>query len=255
MTLIKGKDWIKGCKNKALLVQYLSCKSLSEIWNLDFSIHELECAYLRMQLGEPITKISGFTKFYNRFFITSPHVLDPRPETELLVDLANKYILPNSKILDLGCGSGCIGITLSLEHSIDIDLSDISHSALSIAKVNGSRLNAKCNFFESNWCADLNDFYDIIICNPPYISTGYDNPIELCYDPYIALFGGSDGFQSHKSAFLSAISKIKHNGIIIWEIGFKQEEQFSEFVHDLGYRIKFYSDFNNINRAAIVRFN
>lgn len=250
--MIKAKDWINNSNKKAKLLQYLMQKKLSEIWDLDFDEQIIEAAYFRMKLGEPITKISGFTKFYNRFFLTSPDVLDPRPETELLIILASKYIQPNYKVLDLGCGSGCIGITLALEYRIQVDLSDISANALKVAQANVNRLSANCRIFQSNWCNSLTDMYDIILCNPPYVPLDYEAPIELVYDPYLALFSELNGFAAHYQAFLSVSSKIKQNGIIIWEIGFQQEYQFREFISKLGYYAIFYPDFNNILRAAVI---
>ena len=129
-------------------------------------------------MGKPLSKIIGKKEFYSRDFFVNSQTLDPRPETELIIDFIKSFkekAYTSLKILDLGTGTGCIIISLFLELNKKINVTgdgiDISDDALEIAKKNARyhNLSSKINFFKSNWFSNVKNKFDIIVSNPPYI--------------------------------------------------------------------------------------
>lgn len=151
---------------------------------------------------EPIAYILGRKEFYGREFIVTPDVLIPRPETEMLIDLVRETAQTHpglKRLLDVGCGSGCIGITLKLIlPDASVTLADISPKALAIARKNATRLNAKLRYVESNllahWLnhASLKQF-DGIIANLPYVDRSWETSAETAFEPSGALYAQSGG--------------------------------------------------------------
>jgi len=182
-------------------------------------------------MGKPLSKIIGKKEFYSRDFFVNSLTLDPRPETELIIDLAksleDKWSKP-IRILDLGTGTGCIIISLYLElHkkiSLLADATDISVEALKIAKKNAKRHNieSKINFFKSNWFSNVKNKFDIIVSNPPYIKKSEISslpPEVKKFDPKISLCGGCDGLNSYRRIADEAKNYLKKNGFILVEVG------------------------------------
>ncbi len=138
----------------------------------------LENLFKRLK-GKPLSKISGVKEFYSRQFLTSEYTLDPRPDTELIIDvvknLSKNFKKKKINILDVGTGSACIIITITLELMSKLIISstglDISKKALLVAKKNLIKfnLNKKINLIQSNWFEKLDDKFDLIVSNPPYI--------------------------------------------------------------------------------------
>jgi release factor glutamine methyltransferase len=196
--------------------------------------------------GMPMSKIIGVQEFYGREFIVSKDVLDPRPDTEMIIDLALKRFgrhLP-LRILDLGTGSGCIVLTLLCEFSNASALAaDISGKALDIAYKNAEKLglSERCTFVESNWFNSIvYEEFDLIVSNPPYIRSDVipELPREVQnHDPILALDGGQDGLEAYKIIFSVIKNYLKPNGIGLFEIGFDQRESImrlgreSRFMH------------------------
>ena len=161
-------------------------------------------------MGKPLSKIIGKKEFYSRDFFVNSQTLDPRPETELIIDFIKSFEekSPNPiKILDLGTGTGCIIISLFLELNKKINVTgdgvDISDDALEIAKKNARyhNLSDKINFFKSNWFSNVKNKFDIIVSNPPYIKKSEINflPEEVKnFDPLISLCGGHDGLNAYR---------------------------------------------------------
>ena len=177
--------------------------------------------------GEPISKIFKKRDFYNSTFLISNDVLDPRPETELIVEIANNYINKNEvkNILDLGTGSGCILLSILKENRMINGLGiDLSKEAISIAKQNSKKLNleTQSNFLVSNWMSSVNYKYDLVVSNPPYIASEDIKKLSKSvkiYDPILSLDGGDDGLNSYRLIASDLKRIISMNALIIIEIG------------------------------------
>ena len=176
---------------------------------------------------EPLAYILGYRWFYGRKFIITPDVLIPRPETETIIDIA-KEMRP-TKILDIGTGSGCIAITLTLElKNANITAIDISEKALNVARKNAELYDAKINFIQS----DLLDNFTpepntLIIANLPYVDKNWDwlEQESLSYEPSLALFAGNNGLELIYKLFDQAPSDSQ----IIIESDLSQQEKIIEY--------------------------
>ncbi|MDR1034683.1 MAG: peptide chain release factor N(5)-glutamine methyltransferase [Holosporales bacterium] len=177
----------------------------------------------RHSKGEPIAKIIEKKEFYGIEFKTTLDTLDPRPETELLIDLFREtYSETNESIevLDLGAGTGCVGLViLTLYPAAKCTFVDIDEKALNIAKYNASKLNlgSRSTFIKSNWFSEITERFDAIITNPPYVPDWYNLSGGALYDPPIALFGGEDGQRDVQIILGEAVNYLKCNGVLLME--------------------------------------
>jgi release factor glutamine methyltransferase len=150
----------------------------------------------RRRAGEPLAYLLGSCEFYGRSFTVTPSVLVPRPETELLIDLALEELAdrPAPRILDLGTGSGCIAITLALERpDASIEAVDACGDALAVASRNALALGARVAFRPSDWFSAVTGRFDLIVANPPYIAAGDPHLASLTHEPLRALTDHADG--------------------------------------------------------------
>lgn len=184
--------------------------------------------------GIPVQYIVGNVDFYGYNFVVNNNVLIPRFETEELVSRTIKYIGKffdnNVSIVDLGCGSGCIAITLSKELNISVDAVDISKNALEVAKQNNEINKGNVTFYQGNMLEPLSKKYDVIISNPPYIS--YDEDIEEVVrknEPHIALYADNDGLYFYDYILKNCCDYLNDKFLIAFEIGCTQ----GEFVKNL----------------------
>lgn len=207
----------------------------------------------------PLSKIFGWTEFYGMKFCVDKNVLSPRPETELACEQAINHIKKHDckKALDLCCGSGCIAITLAKNTKAKVDACDISRAALKIAEKNANNLGARVNFFESNMFSGLkkNAKFDIIVSNPPYISTKeialLDDEVKN-HDPHLALDGGTDGLDFYRIIAKDAPEFLKKDGIVVLEIGEGQSNAIKKILSANFKNIKIQKDYNNIDRIVIA---
>ena len=208
--------------------------------------------------GEPISKIFKKRDFYNSTFLISNDVLDPRPETELIVEIANNFIDKNEvkNILDLGTGSGCILLSILKENKMINGLGiDLSKDAISIAKQNSKKLNleTQSNFLVSNWMSSVNYKYDLVVSNPPYIASEDIKKLSKSvkiYDPILSLDGGDDGLNSYRLIASDLKRVVSKNALIIIEIGYNQSLQVIEIFKKNNFKLmKKYNDINGLDRV------
>nr|WP_275667799.1 peptide chain release factor N(5)-glutamine methyltransferase [Parvibium lacunae] len=186
--------------------------------------------------GEPLAYILGWREFYGRQFKVNPAVLIPRPETELLVDLALEKLTAKFRsaqpfhVLDLGTGSGAIAITLALEAAarnlpVVVSASDISASALAVARQNAMTLGANINFIESHWWQAIpKQSFDLILSNPPYIEANdpHLNQGDLRFEPAHALTDQADGLSAYRALCAGLGAYLAPGGWVLFEHGYDQ---------------------------------
>ncbi len=184
---------------------------------------------VRRVAGEPIAYITGHREFQGREFFVSPSVLIPRPETELLVELALQRLPAgaSARVLDLGAGSGCIGITIAAERpQVQVTLVDASKDALKIAQVNARQwAPANTTLLHSDWYAAIGEErYDLIVANPPYVAEGdaHLQQGDLRFEPRTALAAGVDGLSDLSRIIAQAPQHLRAGGWLLLEHGFDQ---------------------------------
>jgi len=181
--------------------------------------------YLHQRLqGTPTQHITKKQEFYGRDFLVTPAVLIPRPETEHLVETALQRAPRARRIVDIGTGSGAIGITLALELGVPVTLTDISLDALAVAKENAFRLNAEAAFLCCDLGAALTGPFDLVVSNPPYIplSEGPGLAPEVReHEPHVALFGGEQGTEPYPRLIADAIRILRPGGLLAMELGYR----------------------------------
>ena len=213
--------------------------------------------------GEPLQYILGEWEFYGLNFKVSKGVLIPRADTEVLVEISLDYLKKQatSKVLELCIGSGCISVAIAVNNKsckvwgVDISSIALEYSQLNINMhgVNNQVFASKGNMLTGVSENELPESFDLIVCNPPYISTKevdmLDDSVKK-YEPLIALDGGSDGLDFYK-----AISKwlpfLKRSGMLAFEVGFNQAEQVAKILIDNGLNDIFIKkDYAGINRVV-----
>ncbi|MBN3490850.1 peptide chain release factor N(5)-glutamine methyltransferase [Acholeplasma equirhinis] len=178
----------------------------------------------------PIQHILGFSYFYGYRFKVNEDVLIPRRETEELVEevlmIYDEYFNGNEvEVIDLGTGSGCISVTLSVEEDkMKIDAVDLSEAALKVAKENNQTLGGTVNFFQSDWFKNVKKTYDIIVANPPYIPNGEAVEAIVKKEPSLALYGGIDGLEPYEIILRNAKNHLKKKALIAFEHGYQHKD-------------------------------
>ena len=207
---------------------------------------------------EPVAKIIGKKLFWNSSFYVNHNVLDPRPETEVLIESVSSKIGKTRNILDLGTGTGCVAISLALAfNNIKVVASDISPKALQIAKMNAQNNKAIVQFVLSDWLNSIKEKFDIIVSNPPYISEeGFKSlPLDVKnYDPRIALFGGVDGLDCYRHIASSISYNLKDEGLGFFEIGQGQKESLLDIFSLSGLSlVDTWRDLSGLERVICVK--
>lgn len=200
----------------------------------------LELGIRLLKQGIAPQYILGNVNFYGNIIEVNPDVLIPRFETELLVEKTIHYIhtlfaekeINQLNLLDIGTGSGCISITLKKELDCYITGSDISIDALEVAKKNAINNQVDINFIHSDIYSNIEDKFDIIISNPPYIR--YDEEIEdivLNNEPHLALYAKEDGLYFYRNILKEAPKYLKDKFLIAFEIGLEQGDKIKELAY------------------------
>lgn len=192
----------------------------------------------KLKNGYPLQYITNNQEFMGLNFYVDENVLIPQPDTEVLVESAIKYIteitvnkkisINNIKLLDLCTGSGAIAISLKKYiPQIKVYASDISEKALEISKINANNNNVEINFIKSDMFKNINEKFDIIVSNPPYIKTSEISKLskDVQNEPVLALDGGDDGLKFYRLISEQINDYLKSDGILMMEIGFDQANQ------------------------------
>lgn len=233
----------------------------------DKKINQFKNLIKRRLDGESISNITGKREFYGREFIVNCNVLDPRSDTELIIDIIKDLYAKDDdfSLIDLGTGSGCIISTLLLEFPNSSGIgSDISENALNIAQENANKyfINHRVSFILSDWLDAINfNKFDIIISNPPYIlSKDLERlPLEVLYnDPLIALDGGIDGLMHYKKIISNLQNKSNdETKFLIMEVNEDMTKELFQLLTSVGFErknINLYDDLSSRKRVITCKF-
>ena len=169
--------------------------------------------------GEPLAYIIGTKEFYGYDFYVTKDVLVPRPESEAFLDLLDDYKpLPGQSLIDVGTGSGALGISTKIAYPfLQVTASDLSNKALLVAKKNAAQLNADVKFVRSDLFSNIDFKYDYIFANLPYVPTNFDVSEEVLSEPSIAVFSGQDGLDCIKAFIPQATQHCNKLGYVFIE--------------------------------------
>lgn len=190
---------------------------------------------------QPVSQIIGSREFWGRKFMVTSDVLDPRPDTETIIEEVLNGEKP-SRILDLGTGSGCILLTLLAEFSNAYGLGvDKSATALNVARINADALGviSRAELKQSDWFSNVTGQFDIIVSNPPYISADamlHTAPEVYKWEPHCALTPGGDGLDSYREIASNAANYLTPHGRIFLEIGWDQAKAVLSVFSDAGFK-------------------
>ncbi len=207
----------------------------------------------KIEKGVPLSLVLNNAEFYGRKFFVHRKVLKPRLDTEVVCEEAIKLIKPNHTVLDLCCGSGVLGLTIALETGASVTLADISSTAIKLTKKNAKNLGVKVNVVKSNLFNNINQKFDVIVSNPPYIESkvidGLDKNVKK-FDPRLALDGGADGLRFYRIIINECEKYLTDNGVIVFEIGYNQATKVKKLL-EKSFDVTVKKDYKNKNRIVI----
>ena len=201
----------------------------------------------RRAAGEPLAYITGHKEFFGLPLQVDGRVLDPRPDTETLVEWALELIpaapadrggpteAPDLQLLDLGTGSGAIALALQQQRPrARVTAVDASHAALDVAQANARRLNLPVHFVHSNWLAGVHGRFDLIVSNPPYIRADDPHLAALRHEPLQALASGQDGLDDIRAIIAQAPAHLQPGGWLLLEHGYDQAQAVRDLLTQAG---------------------
>ena len=266
--LVFGKSHCHSDHAKILLAEILERNPLELLNYLDEIVPEdkvntYKKAVLALEEGKSLQYVLGHVNFYGNSFYIDERVLIPRFETEELVEntikYINKYFTEPVDIIDLGTGSGIIGLTLEKKVSTkSVDLIDFSKEALEVTNINCEKLNSKANIIESNFFEKTNKKYDVIISNPPYIMNNEEiEDIVKNNEPHIALYAGKDGLDCYKEILSNIKEHMKDRCLVAFEIGYKQSNDIVNLINNFldNVRIEVKKDLSDKDRMIFILKN
>ena len=217
----------------------------------------------RRSQGEPLQHLLGTVEFCGHTFAIDKRAMVPRPETEELVELLLAEISGQKseiRILDVGTGSGVIGLSLAVKFpQANVCAIDISEDALSLARENSAqlRLSERVRFQKSDLLENVSERFDLIVANLPYISMQDRHLLarEVLHDPEVALFGGPGGDELVRKLIEQAPAHLEPGGLLALEIGLGQAEGLSDFLRQKNYHdIELKKDYSGISRFLLARY-
>ena len=226
----------------------------------DATIERLGQTLERRLAGEPMAYITGTREFWSMELIVSPATLVPRPETELLVDIALRDIPRKAdwQVLDLGTGSGAIALAIARERQLcQLTAVDISADALAVARENANQLTiSNIEFLEGDWTEPVaGQEFRIIVSNPPYVPCGDEALKTLRAEPVGALQAGEDGLDSINKLARDCPAIIVDDGLLVLEHGADQRNQVAEILMSYGWQqIQCYDDLSGLPRVSSAHF-
>lgn len=251
-----------------LLAHVLGRKRIELYLEFERQLSESELAPLRGLVkrrgeGEPLQHLLGTVEFCGHTFLCDDRAMVPRPETEQLVELLIskfKSEIANSRIVDVGTGSGVIALTLAAEFpEAEIVAVDLSEDALALARENAERLGLsdRVRFVRSDLLGNVEGIFDLIAANLPYISTEQRQTLslEVLHDPEVALFAGAHGDELMWELIAQAPSRLRRGGILALEIGVGQSEALVSALAEKNYRdIWTEKDYSGVTRFLFARY-
>lgn len=255
-----------------LLLEWVTDVSITEyaLHPLKSMTEQQEAAYMKgiaeRERRIPLQHITGEQEFMGLTFRVNPEVLIPRQDTELLAEEALKRIAPGMHILDMCTGSGCIIISLErlarrnkiADETNEFTGSDVSPAAIRTAAENGRLHQAQVSFVESDLFAGLQDSYDMIVSNPPYIRSDLIGQLQdevRYHDPVLALDGKEDGLYFYRKIICQAKGHLKSGGWLLFEIGYDQRQAVADLLEEAGYsEISALKDLTGLDRVVIGRY-
>tara|TARA_B100001057_G_scaffold137597_1_gene137246 strand:+ start:102 stop:932 length:831 start_codon:yes stop_codon:yes gene_type:complete len=207
---------------------------------------------------KPVSKILGYRSFWGRDFEINENVLDPRGDTETLIELILDCKFES--MLELGTGSGAIAITVLAERpEVKCVATDISEYAIEIASINSKRhgVDNRLHLLHSDWFDKISGRFDIIVSNPPYISSKEYAQLGaevVKYDPKISLTLGGDGLEAYRAILSQALEKLSNNGQIFLEIGYNQANAVGHLFRKAGFQqVKVHKDLGSRDRVISAK--
>ena len=263
--LIENKIEDENIKTKVLLKYILNVDdSYLIIHNDENQDKEIETKFINcineLIEGKPLQYITHHQEFMNLDFYVDENVLIPQPDTEVLVlqtiNIIKQYENRNIKVLDLCTGSGAIAISTAKafeNQAVQVYASDISDKALEVAKKNSKKNDVHINFINSNMFENIDEKFDIIVSNPPYIETETIKKLskDVQQEPHIALDGGFDGLEFYKIIASEYEKYLNDNGTLLLEIGYNQKQSVTELF--INRNVECIKDLAQNNRVIIVK--
>ena len=211
--------------------------------------------FLRRWQGEPVAYLTGMREFFGLDFEVCPDVLIPRPETELLVELALERLPQGGSVLDLGTGSGAIPVAIAhTRPDARVSALDVSAAALTVARRNAERLGVRVDFLQSDWFTALADArFDLLVSNPPYIASGdaHLSQGDLRFEPVGALTDHEDGLSALRRIVAGAPAHLAAGGWLLMEHGYDQAEAVRALLVAQGFaEVQSWQDLAGITRVS-----
>ncbi len=247
-------------ENRILLCHALGLTRIQLITQSEREVSDTELAALnalvaRRQRGEPIAYIVGKREFFGLNFAVNEAVLIPRPDTELLVELALERMAPRARVLDMGTGSGAIAVALAHTRSdAAVTALDVSADALAVARANAISNGAGVRFLQSDWFAALQgERFDVIVSNPPYIRADDEHLAQgdLRFEPRGALTDHADGLSALRIIVDGGAAHLEPGGWLLMEHGYDQAADVRALLERTGYTtVASWCDLAGIERVS-----